>query len=73
LELHNIAREGGCPLSGGGAEEGGKINVDVLDSILRLNRTSEGKFENRYGYNEIRKKFLYNRLAGQSLLYGSRS
>ena len=23
-------------------------------------------------YNEIRKKFLYNRLAGQSLLYGSR-
>ncbi len=33
----------------GGAEEGGKINVDVLDSILRLNRTSEGKFENRYG------------------------
>ena len=34
--------------------------------------TREKKILLHKKYNEIRKKFLYNRLAGQSLLYGSR-
>ena len=38
----------------------------------KLFATREKKILLHKKYNEIRKKFLYNRLAGQSLLYGSR-